>query len=116
MTFGEKIKSYRKAAGLTQEKVAEIIGVKRSAYAYYETGKSKPKLPILMKIASIYNTTADDLLDVEEVKKVAQKDLDQEWSTADDFTDLSPFEKMVVMKTRMMSKKQKDELMEYLSK
>lgn len=116
MTFAEKIKSYRKDAGLTQEKVSEIIGVKRSAYAYYEIGKSTPKFPVLMKLAAMYNTTTDELLDVEEVKSVAQKSTAQEWSTTDDFSDLSPFEKMVVMKTRLMSKKEKDALAEYLGK
>ncbi len=116
MTFGEKIKSYRKEAGMTQEKVSELIGVKRSAYAYYETDKSTPKLTVLRKLAAMYNTTTDDLLDVESVKAVAQKDADQQWSATDDFSDLSPFEKMIVMKTRLMTKKQKDDLVEYINK
>ena len=37
------LKACRQKAGLTQAQFAETIGVKRSAYAYYESGRTKPK-------------------------------------------------------------------------
>lgn len=39
----------RKNARLSQQQVADILKINRSTYAYYETGKSKPKLPTLKK-------------------------------------------------------------------
>ena len=41
------LKACRQKAGITQAQFAETIGVKRSAYAYYESGRTKPKFETL---------------------------------------------------------------------
>lgn len=115
--LNEKLKNYRKAAQLTQQKVADIIGVQRSAYAYYEIGKSTPKLPILKKLAKLYNISVDELIANNTLGNVAQSgdpDFDSRWSTTDKFNDLSDFEKSVIMKVRLMSMEQKNQLMDFL--
>lgn len=43
MTLEEKIKHYRKQAGLSQEKMAEKIGVSRQAITKWENGVSQTK-------------------------------------------------------------------------
>lgn len=50
MKLNEKIKNARKAAGLTQEEIAKMIGVKQPNYHIYESGV-EPKLDKLAKIA-----------------------------------------------------------------
>ncbi|MBQ8027327.1 MAG: helix-turn-helix transcriptional regulator, partial [Clostridia bacterium] len=40
--FAENLKKFRKLAGLRQDDIAKVIGLDRSAYAYYETGKTEP--------------------------------------------------------------------------
>ena len=40
MTFAEKLKSIRKQAGMSQEKLAEKLGVSRQAVTKWETGVS----------------------------------------------------------------------------
>lgn len=115
----EKLKDFRKAAHLTQQQVSDTIGVKRSAYAYYEIGKSTPKLNILKKLADLYGVTIDELLENSEIASVAQSDEPDfvtGWSTTDKFNDLSAFEQSVLLKIRLMSKEQKAQLMEYLCK
>lgn len=117
--LNEKLKCYRKAAHLTQQEVADAIGIQRSAYAYYEIGKSTPKLPCLKNLAALYNISVDELLNSDAADKVAQlddPDFKTEWSTSDKFNDLSDFEKSVVMKVRLMSKDDKNKLMDYLCK
>ena len=47
-----KLISLRKSMGLTQQQVAEAIGVKRSTYAYYESATT-PSLDIIEKLAKI---------------------------------------------------------------
>ena len=42
MTLAERIKARRAAAGLSQEKVAEAVGVSRQAVAKWESGQSAP--------------------------------------------------------------------------
>ena len=57
------IQKYRTAAGLTQEALAEILGVTQSAVAMWEGGDRKPNIFILKRIAVALKCTTDDLLE-----------------------------------------------------
>ena len=61
--FGERLKLLRKSRGITQEQLAEIIGVERSSIGKYE-GKSKtiPSDDVKAKIADYFNVSTDYLL------------------------------------------------------
>ena len=63
MTFGEKLKRSRNEAGLSQEKLAEMIKVSRSAVAKWETDKGMPDINNLKLIAQVLNVSIDYLLD-----------------------------------------------------
>lgn len=52
----------RENAGMTQEEASKLFEVNRSTYAYYETGKSHPKYPLLCKMAHAYEVSTDYLL------------------------------------------------------
>lgn len=52
----------RKEKKLTQEAVANAVGVSRSTYADYEKGKSEPVASVLAKLASYFQVKTDDLL------------------------------------------------------
>ena len=41
--FGKRCKILRQERGLTQQQVADALGISRSAYAYYEIGGSEPR-------------------------------------------------------------------------
>ena len=51
---------YRKTFGFTQQKVSDIIGIKRSTYGYYEID-TYPPLAIMKKIANMYKISIDEL-------------------------------------------------------
>lgn len=61
-TMGEKIKLLRAAAGLTQEQLAEIIGVACKTIQRYENDKFKPDVYILARLAAYFDVSADYLL------------------------------------------------------
>lgn len=63
VAFGAKLKVLRRKLGITQSQTAYYLGVTRSTYAYYETGKVQPSLETLRKIARLYGVSADYLLD-----------------------------------------------------
>ena len=50
---------------LTQKQLADRIGVAKSIVSYYESGDRYPSYDVLIKIARIFHTTTDYLLDVE---------------------------------------------------
>ncbi len=62
MNFSEKLKEIRKSEGLSQEQLAEKIGVSRQAITKWETGKGLPDVENMMIIAEIFKTTLDELL------------------------------------------------------
>ena len=61
MTLGEKLKMHRTGRGLSQEKVAELVGVSRQAVTKWENNQTVPSTDNLMALASIYQISLDDL-------------------------------------------------------
>lgn len=68
--LGSRIRQARDRAGLTQEQLAERIGVSRTAVARYESGEIEPKLHNLAAIALALNVSADELLGIRPVSSV----------------------------------------------
>lgn len=56
------LKYYRHECGLTQQQVADRLKIERSTYTYYETGKTKPDINTLIKIAKVFNISYTALL------------------------------------------------------
>lgn len=66
MNLSEKIYSCRKKAGLSQEALAEKLGVSRQAVSKWETAEAIPELSKIPMMAKIFGVTADWLLSEEE--------------------------------------------------
>ena len=62
MKLNEKIYWCRKRAGLSQESLAERIGVSRQSISKWETGEASPEISKLPLLASAFGVTADWLL------------------------------------------------------
>ena len=67
MTFAEKLKSLRKQSGMSQEKLAERLGVSRQAITKWETDAGIPEVENLMGISSLFDISIDELLGIEKV-------------------------------------------------
>ena len=61
-SLGEVIRAHRVRCQMTQEFVAESLGVSRQAVSKWETGQSDPSTSNLFALAKLFNTTAEDLL------------------------------------------------------
>ena len=59
--LGKKIQKRRKQIGLTQEKLAEKIGVSRAYMGYIEQGRNTPSLEVVEKIANQLKISLSDL-------------------------------------------------------
>ena len=62
MSFADNFKKARTAAGLTQQQVADALGLDRSAVAHYEMGDSRPNLKNLPKICELLNVSLEALV------------------------------------------------------
>ncbi len=121
MGLSNKLKIYRKNMNLTQQQVADALGIQRCAYAYYESGKSSPKLPVLKMIAKLFNVSIDVLLDnditsADVMKLNSDNDYLRKWIPDDKFNQLSDFEQNVLLRIRLMSSDEKEKLIFYLNK
>ena len=66
MSLGERIKEQRKSCGMSQEKLAELVGVSRQAVTKWETDQSAPSTEKLFKLAEIFGTSVDLLIKTDE--------------------------------------------------
>lgn len=62
MPLPENIMQLRKAAGLSQEQLAEQIGVSRQSISKWETGQSAPELEKLVAMSQVFGISTDVLL------------------------------------------------------
>lgn len=63
MGFSEQLKKARLKMNYTQQQVAELMGITKSTYCGYETGKRQPDVPKIKQLANVLNTSGDFLLE-----------------------------------------------------
>ena len=74
MEFSEKLQELRKSKGLTQEELAEILYVSRTAVSKWESGRGLPNIESLKEISKFFDVSIDDLLSGEKLLSIAEKE------------------------------------------
>lgn len=62
MKFGENLYNLRKTAKMSQEKLAEKVGVTRQSVSKWENGESYPEMEKIMKLCNIFHCKINDLV------------------------------------------------------
>lgn len=66
MELGKKMHQLRKMSSLTQEQLAEKLGVSRQTISKWESGSSVPDLESMVRFSRLFQVSLDDLLEEEE--------------------------------------------------
>lgn len=74
MLNGSRLREVRKAKGLTQEKLGELIGVGKSAICCYEKETRNPTLEAIIEMIHVFGVSADYLLGADYLIKTIDKD------------------------------------------
>ena len=74
MEFNEKLQELRKRKGLTQEELAEVLYVSRTAISKWESGRGYPGIDSLKRISEYFSVSLDELLSSEELLTAAQEE------------------------------------------
>ncbi len=80
MELNKKLQELRKQKDLTQEELAQVLYVSRTAISKWESGRGYPNIDSLKAIAKFFSVSVDDLLSGEEILTLAEEDNKQKQS------------------------------------
>lgn len=112
--LGAKLLKLRKDYKMTQSDVAKLIGMNRTSFSKYETGLAYPSLPVLRKLADVYNVGLEYLIFDDNTSIRVSDSGAKSSGTVVSVTDLEPDEKELVTKFRVLSKEKKEEILNLL--
>lgn len=69
MTFGERLMSLRRARGLSQEALGDMLDVTRQTVSKWERGDSTPELEKLVELSRIFGVSLDELAGIERTER-----------------------------------------------
>lgn len=112
----EQLKQIRKANKFTQQDLADAVGIERSTYASYETGRNKPDVILLKRIANVFGVSSDFILEIDPTQKLNLSDLSVAYKKKGSqlMSTLSKDEKAVIAKYRLLTDEKKEKLMAFL--
>ena len=117
MLLNQRLKHFRTTSGLTQQQVADVLGLDRSTYAYYESGKTTPDIKSVNKLLKIFNISYYELMEEPDPTAVNVADPDSQDDDEDKLHiyDLSKSEKRLVIYFRVLSPNQQKDLLKSIS-
>ena len=102
--LSEQLKAIRKANGFTQIELSKVIGIERSTYASYETGRNRPDVSLLEKIAKAFGVTVDYIIGLDTSKPLKLGDNVKDYNADKEpklLSELSVEEKAIIAKLRV---------------
>lgn len=104
--FGKRIKILRTRDGLTQQQLAQRLGITKSCVSAYENDLRLPPYDTLISIARIFNTTTDYLLGLEHYQEIDFSGLTDE--------EISALNRLIkIMKQRGNTNTEKERLIDH---
>lgn len=111
--IADRLVKLRRMTGLTQDAVANAIGIGRTNYSHYENQKATPPMDKIVRLAAVFGVTTDFLLGREQTMAPSALH-DSPFPTFDDMTEqlsrLKEDELILVLQYRQLSPEQKKEL------
>lgn len=92
-TFNERLSRLRKQHDMTQQELADQLGVTRSTVAKYENQFRVPGMKILRKLSSIFGVTVDEL--IKDQEEFAHDVTERDWILVRGLIRRTPFEELL---------------------
>ncbi|MGN0173510.1 MAG: helix-turn-helix transcriptional regulator [Acutalibacteraceae bacterium] len=113
------LKQIRSSCALTQKQVADVLGIERSTYTCYETGKSTPPIETAKKLSKIFDVTLEEIF-AEKKDDTSSNVLGENFSDyniASDmsFAHLNKEEKSLIIKFRLLDNENKKKVLDEIS-
>jgi len=107
----DRLRKLRADKDLTQQDMADFLGITRPAYTAYESGRRQPDNESLSKLADFFNVSVDYLLGRTDIKNppepiAAHRDGEGDW-TEEELEDIEQFKEFVRMRRQQKIKPSK---------
>ena len=114
--LGDRLRAIRKEHGLTQQNIADVLGVDRTTYTVYEGGSITPSPATLVKLSQIYNVTVGYLIGVEEnhpeLRRIPEEKQREKLLSSDPISLLKKEEKELMLYFRVLSDAEKHKIID----
>lgn len=104
---GPKLRYCRTNCGLSQQQVATALGINRTTYTYYESGRSQPPLKTLLRLSNIFRVDISALLPQEDNDTLS----DTEPDSINPIYSLTKDEQNLLIYYRLLSNKDKADIL-----
>ena len=89
MTLGEKIQQLRKAAGISQEQLAEQLDVSRQSISKWELNDAVPEINKIVMLSELFSISTDELLKGSNSQHMDDMEVTQNTSTLQEITKMN---------------------------
>ena len=113
MSIGTTIKKLRRDRNITQEQLAELLGVSTNAVSQWECDKTAPDISNLPMLASIFEVSADVLLEIDIAKSKKQSEIKEFAAKYTEFHSQGKTEERLNLCRSMQKKYPNDETVRY---
>ena len=90
MTFGETLSNLRKAKGLSQEQLAEELGLTRQTISKWELNQSTPDIDYLLQLSNFFDVSTDYLIKGEKIMELSVSDIIHSESNGKEHSKIKP--------------------------
>ena len=102
--FAIRLKQLRKTQGYTQQQLADLLGISKSAVSMYESGVREPELALIQRMTGIFSVNVDTLIGT---SSEAQEEI-----TASPFHNMK---KLIARNGNKLTEEERDKLIKLLS-
>lgn len=113
MSIGTTIKKLRRDRSITQEQLAELLGVSTNAVSQWECDKTAPDISHLPVLANIFEVSADVLLEIDIAKSKKQSEIKEFTAKYAEFHSQGKTEERLNLCRAMQKKYPNDETVRY---
>lgn len=95
MTLGEKIQQLRKAAGISQEQLAEQLDVSRQSISKWELNDAVPEISKIIMLSELFSVSTDELLKNRNTQNLGETSTNKSSSTLEQIANMNAANKQV---------------------
>lgn len=110
-----QLKVIRKQNKMSQQQVSDVLGVSRSTYCSYETGRRTPDINILMKLSEFYRLPVDRFLCAVEKEYLFDEEYYEGQTDTRYLSQLSKEEHDLIVKFRCLDKEEKKNIKNFVN-